>query len=157
MHTSPGSGVLISARSGFYLGFVVPFGLGRQATGISRSCTAGAVVSHLAACTHPLSHIQPSPPLPHLPMARSPLNTKHWARAVSAASYRHLDTRFPPSPRRGVSMKRGEKLRSRLNLFSFWHKCGSGRLDPLSPAPTRTPSPLHSSKPVAALLECWGG
>lgn len=25
LHTSPGSGVLISARSGFYLGFVLPF------------------------------------------------------------------------------------------------------------------------------------
>lgn len=48
LHTSPGSRVLISAGSGFYLGFVSPFGggeAGRQQAGISHSCTASELCS----------------------------------------------------------------------------------------------------------------
>lgn len=98
LHTSPSSGVLISAGSGFYLGFVLPLGggrLGKQAG----SRTIWAVVSYL-----PFSLYSP-PTRPHLPcyhrmvVLSSPLSTKPWVRSFI------LDSRILPRLSRGLSSR----------------------------------------------------
>lgn len=152
MHTIPSSGVLISARSGFYLGFVLPFG-GREA-GRQQEYLAAAGLElwfpTFLAVHSPAGHAQPTPPLPHLRTALSPLNTTHWARPLSAVSPRHLDTRFFPSLRRGLSMEReGERETGIGNesVFSLAQVLGVGKLEPLSPALIRTPSPAPQPDP----------
>lgn len=160
MHTSPGSGVLISARSGFYLGFVLPFG-GGEAGNRNIWQLHGLSCGFPPFSLHAPPKATSSPLLPCLTTDGS-LPTKCHALGQGALYKSHagtFDTRFSPSPRRGLSMKRErEKLRFRLHLFSFWHKCGyrdTGAFVPAgphqNPLPDATPPP-----PVALLLEFWG-
>ena len=120
---SPGSGVLISAGSDFYSGFVLPLGGGEAGSNRNIFQLRG---SELCFPTF----------LPCL--------TLGWpaARWVPSAGPGLLpfDSSFPLGPRRSLS---SERETDQIYLFAFWHKYECRRsLGPLSLAPIRNPYPF---------------
>ena len=141
MHTSPGSGVLISAGAGFYLGFVSPFGggeTGRQQEHLMAARLLSCGFPPFSLCT-PSRPTQPPPASPE----GSSLPTEY--QAVSPTYLSHLlFSHF----QKGSERSKRVRVRDGTCLLAFWHKCGA----PLSLAPSEPPTQSLTPSSVALLF-----